>query len=185
VHATIYESFVARFVEATRTLKIGNPLDRDCDVGPMISDDAADRVQRWVAEAVAQGAEIAIGGRREGRLVWPIVLTGTQPEMKVMADELFGPVVSIVRYDTFEEGLARLADTKYGLQAGVYTTDMRKAFRAIETVDVGGLMVNDTSIFRVDHMPYGGNRLSGIGREGVRYAVEEMTNLRMVVFNLA
>ena len=102
-----------------------------------------------------------------------------------MKDEIFGPVVSVVRYDTFDEGLQRLADTSYGLQAGIYTRDLEKAFAAIRRLDMGGVLINDTPIFRVDHMPYGGNKRSGIGREGVRYAVEEMTNLRMVVVNLA
>jgi acyl-CoA reductase-like NAD-dependent aldehyde dehydrogenase len=104
--------------------------------------------------------------------------------MKVMCEEAFAPLVSIVVYKDFEEALRLLADSPYGLQAGIYTQDLRKAFAAIRKVDVGGMMVNDTSIFRVDHMPYGGNRMSGIGREGVRFAIEEMTNLRMVCFNL-
>ena len=104
--------------------------------------------------------------------------------MKVMAQEVFGPVVSVVRYDSFEDGLQLLGDTPYGLQAGIYTRDIEKAFAAIRRLDMGGVLINDTPIFRVDHMPYGGNRRSGIGREGVRYAVEEMTNLRMVVINL-
>jgi len=113
------------------------------------------------------------------------VLVDTRPDMAVMCREAFAPLVSIVRYRTFDEGLALLADTPYGLQAGVYTSDLRKAFEAVRRLDMGGVMVNDTSMFRVDHMPYGGNRMSGIGREGVRYAVEEMTSLRMVVVNLA
>jgi acyl-CoA reductase-like NAD-dependent aldehyde dehydrogenase len=184
VQRTIADVFIDRFVEGTRALKAGNPLDRDCDVGPMISDEAAARVEAWVGEAVDGGATVRVGGRREGRMMPPTVLTGVRREMKVMADEVFGPVVSIATYDSFDEGLAMLAETKYGLQAGVYTNDVRKAFRAIRAVDVGGLMINDTPIFRVDHMPYGGNRMSGIGREGVRFAVEEMTNLRMVVFNV-
>jgi len=183
VHASIAPAFVERFIDAARTLKVGNPLERECDVGPMISDEAVERVEAWVSEAVAQGATRRLGGRREGRLLWPIVLTETQPAMKVMAEEVFGPVVSIVAYETFDEGLARLADTNYGLQAGIYTNDLRKVLRAVQAIDVGGLMVNDTPIFRVDHMPYGGNRRSGIGREGVRFAIEEMTNLRMVVLN--
>jgi acyl-CoA reductase-like NAD-dependent aldehyde dehydrogenase len=184
VHRAVAAAFTDRFVEATRALKVGNPLDPDVDVGPMISEEAAIRVEQWIAEAVAAGAEMPIGGKRQGRMLPPTVLTNTAREMKVRAEEVFGPVVTIDSYDTFEEGLAMLADTKYGLQAGIYTNDLRKAFRAIQAVDVGGLMVNDTSIFRVDHMPYGGNRMSGIGREGVRFAVEEMTNVRMVVVTL-
>ena len=123
-------------------------------------------------------------GKREGRLFWPTVLTDTRSSMKVMCKEAFAPLVSLIRYDDFDEALRLLDDTPYGLQAGLYTRDLHKAFEAVRRIDVGGLMVNDTSIFRVDHMPYGGNRMSGIGREGVRFAIEEMTNIRLVCFNL-
>ena len=184
VHSSIADTVIERLVEETKALKVGDPRDRGCDVGPMISEAAADRVGNWVQAALEGGARRPVGGRREGRLVWPTVLTHTRPEMKVMAQEVFGPVVSVVRYDSFEDGLQRLADTPYGLQAGIYTRDIEKAFAAIRRLDMGGVLINDTPIFRVDHMPYGGNRRSGIGREGVRYAVEEMTNLRMVVINL-
>jgi acyl-CoA reductase-like NAD-dependent aldehyde dehydrogenase len=184
VHESIADEFLARFVAATRALKVGNPLDRDCDVGPMISDEAADRADQWIKEAVSQGATLAIGGRREERMLWPTVITNTRPEMKVMCREAFAPLVCVIAYREFDEAVRLLGDTPYGLQAGVYTGDLRKAFRAISALDMGGIMVNDTSIFRVDHMPYGGNRMSGIGREGVRYAVEEMTNIKFVCFNL-
>jgi acyl-CoA reductase-like NAD-dependent aldehyde dehydrogenase len=184
LHEKIAREFTERFLEATAALKVGNPLDRDCDVGPMISDEAAERAEQWTRDAVAEGARLLIGGRREGRLVWPVVLTDTRPEMKVMCQEAFAPLVSLVTYRDFDEALRLLGDSPYGLQAGIYTQDIGKAFAAVRKVDVGGMMINDTSIFRVDHMPYGGNRMSGIGREGVRFAVEEMTNLRMVCFNL-
>jgi acyl-CoA reductase-like NAD-dependent aldehyde dehydrogenase len=184
VHESIAETFLARFVAATRALKVGNPLDRDCDVGPMIADDAADRAEAWIEEAVSQGASLAIGGVREGRVLWPTVITNTRPDMKVMCREAFAPLVCVITYSDFDEAVRLLGDTPYGLQAGVYTGDLRKAFRAVAALDMGGIMVNDTSIFRVDHMPYGGNRMSGIGREGVRYAVEEMTNIKFVCFNL-
>jgi acyl-CoA reductase-like NAD-dependent aldehyde dehydrogenase len=184
LHEAIAPPFLEKFLAATRALKVGNPLDRDCDVGPMISDEAADRAEAWIREAVGEGARLLAGGRREGRLIWPTELTDTRPEMKVMCREAFAPLVSVVTYRRFEDALDMLADSPYGLQAGLYTRDLHKAFAAVRRLDVGGVMVNDTSIFRVDHMPYGGNRMSGIGREGVRFAVEEMTNLRMVCFNL-
>jgi acyl-CoA reductase-like NAD-dependent aldehyde dehydrogenase len=184
LHEAIAKPFMERFLADTRALKVGNPLDRDCDVGPMISDDAAERAQQWIAEAVAEGATLQVGDRREGRLVWPTVLTDTRPEMKVMCREAFAPLVSVVVYKDFDDALRMLGDSPYGLQAGVYTQDLRKAFRAVAALDVGGVLVNDTSIFRVDQMPYGGNRMSGIGREGVRFAVEEMTNVKFVCFNL-
>jgi acyl-CoA reductase-like NAD-dependent aldehyde dehydrogenase len=184
VHESIAEDFIGRLVAETAALKVGNPLDKDCDVGPMISEKEAERADQWIKDAVAQGARLRIGGKREGRVLWPTILTDTRPDMKVMCEEAFAPVVSVVTYRDFDEALALLNDSPFGLQAGIYTQDIRKAFAAIKKVDVGGLMVNDTSIFRVDHMPYGGNKLSGIGREGVRFAIEEMTNLRMVCFNL-
>ena len=184
LHESIAPVFLERFLAATNALKVGNPLDPDCDVGPLISDEAADRAEAWIKDAVKEGARLLAGGRREGRLVWPTVLADTRPEMKVMCQEAFAPLVSVVVYRRFDDALAMLDDSPYGLQAGLYTRDLHKAFAAVKRLDVGGLMVNDTSIFRVDHMPYGGNRMSGIGREGVRFAVEEMTNLRMVCFNL-
>jgi len=185
VHTDVYDTVVERLVEETKALKVGDPRDRNCDVGPMISEAAADRVEAWVQAALDKGARRPVGGRREAKLVWPTVLTHTRPEMKVMAEEVFGPVVSVVRYDTFEQGLQMLADTPYGLQAGIYTRDLEKAFTAVRRLDMGGVLINDTPIYRADHMPYGGNKRSGIGREGVRFAIEEMTNLRMVVVNLA
>jgi acyl-CoA reductase-like NAD-dependent aldehyde dehydrogenase len=184
VHEAIARDFIERLVAATAALKVGNPLDKDCDVGPMIADDAAERAERWIRDAVAEGARLLVGGRREGRVLWPTILTDTRPDMKVMCEEAFAPLVSVVTYRDFDEALRLLADSPYGLQAGIYTQDIRKAFAAVRKVDVGGMMINDTSIFRVDHMPYGGNKMSGIGREGVRFAIEEMTNLRMVCFNL-
>ena len=184
VHETIFDEFLRRFVVATNALKVGNPVDQDCDVGPMISDDAADRADEWIKEAISQGATVVAGGRREGRVLWPTVITNTTPDMNVMCREAFAPLVCVIPYRDFDQALRLLGDTPYGLQAGVYTNDLRKAFRAVSALDMGGIMVNDTSIFRVDHMPYGGNRMSGIGREGVRYAVEEMTNIKFVCFNL-
>jgi acyl-CoA reductase-like NAD-dependent aldehyde dehydrogenase len=185
LHEAIADEFTEKFLAATASLKVGNPLDKDCDVGPMISEAEAERAEQWMQEAVAQGARVLIGGKREGRMLWPTVMTDVKPDMKVMCQETFAPQVSLVRYRSFDEGLEMLADSPFGLQAGIYTRDINKAFRAIKRVDVGGMMVNDTSIFRVDQMPYGGNKMSGIGREGVRFAIEEMTNIRMVCFNLA
>ena len=184
LHEKIADQFTEKFLAATARLKVGNPLDRDCDVGPMISEEEAERAESWMKEAVAQGAKVLIGGKREGRMLWPTVMTDVKPDMKVMCQETFAPQVSLVRYRSFPEALELLADSPYGLQAGIYTRDIKKAFQAIQRVDVGGMMVNDTSTFRVDQMPYGGNKMSGIGREGVRFAIEEMTNIRMVCFNL-
>jgi acyl-CoA reductase-like NAD-dependent aldehyde dehydrogenase len=184
LHEKIASAFTEKFLAATRALKVGNPLDRDCDVGPMIDEREARRAEDWIGEARAQGARVLCGGKREGRMLWPTVMTDVRPDMKVVCQETFAPLVCLIPYSSFEQALTLLADTPYGLQAGIYTRDIGKAFAAIKRIDVGGMMVNDTSIFRVDHMPYGGNKMSGIGREGVRFAVEEMTNLRMVCFSL-
>jgi acyl-CoA reductase-like NAD-dependent aldehyde dehydrogenase len=181
VHRKIETEFVRRFVAATKALKVGNPLERDCDVGPMISEEEALRAEGWIREAVEQGATVLAGGNRVGNVVWPTVLVDTKPDMKVQCDEAFAPLVTILPYDDFDEAVRLVDDSPYGLQAGVYTNDLRKAFRAVEAINAGGVMVNDTSIFRVDHMPYGGNKLSGLGREGVRFAVEEMTAIKMVM----
>ena len=184
VHADVWETFTDRFVAETEALVVGDPRDEATDIGPMISDAAAERAAAWLAEAQADGARALCGGKREDRLFWPTVLTDTRPSMKVMCEEVFAPLVCLIRYDEFDEALRLLDDTPYGLQAGIYTRDLHKAFEAARRIDVGGLMVNDTSIFRLDHMPYGGNRMSGIGREGVRFAIEEMTNIRLICFNL-
>jgi acyl-CoA reductase-like NAD-dependent aldehyde dehydrogenase len=181
LHRTIAGEFTKRLLDRTAKLKVGNPLDRDCDVGPMIDEPELERASSWIREAEAEGAKILIGGKREGRVLYPTVLGNVRPEMKVMCQEAFAPLVSIYEYDTFEDAVAMLEDSPYGLQAGVYTNDIRKALYAVDRIDVGGIMINDTSIFRVDHMPYGGNKMSGLGREGVRFAVEEMTNIRMVM----
>ena len=181
VHESIAKAFTGRLLKATAKLKVGNPVEKDCDVGPMISEAAAIRAEQWIREAARGGAKVLAGGKRKGAVLEPTVLGGVRPAMKVVCEEVFAPVVSILTYRDFEDALHQLADTPYGLQAGVYTKDLSKAIDAVKKLDFGGVMINDTPIFRVDHMPYGGNKQSGVGREGVRFAAEEMTNLRMVV----
>lgn len=182
VHRAIAPEFTRRFLEATAKLKVGNPLDKDCDVGPMIGESEATRAAAWIKEAVKEGAAVLLGGKQEGSFLYPTVLVNVRPDMKVMCREAFAPLVSIYEYENLEDAVKLLEDSPYGLQAGIYTSDLRKAFYALHHINAGGIMVNDTSIFRVDHMPYGGNKMSGFGREGVRFAVEEMTNIKMVVF---
>jgi acyl-CoA reductase-like NAD-dependent aldehyde dehydrogenase len=181
VHRSIAADFIKRFLDTTSKLKVGNPLDKDCDVGPMIDENEAKRAEAWVKEAVAEGASVLIGGKREGRVFYPTVLANVRPEMKVMCIEAFAPLVSIYEYENFEDAIQMVEDSPYGLQAGIYTKDIGKALYAVDRINTGGIMINDTSIFRVDHMPYGGNKMSGLGREGVRFAIEEMTNIKMVV----
>jgi acyl-CoA reductase-like NAD-dependent aldehyde dehydrogenase len=176
----IYEAFTERFVKASEAMVVGDPLDEKVDVGPMIDLREAERIESWVEEARQGGAQVLTGGRREGPIYWPTVLTNVLPEMKVVADEAFAPVAAVIPYDDFDEAL-RLADkTEYGLQASVFTRDLNRVLKAIQRLNFGGVIINDTPNFRADHMPYGGNRQSGLGREGVRFAVEEMTNIQMV-----
>ncbi|HEU5360650.1 MAG TPA: aldehyde dehydrogenase family protein, partial [Candidatus Deferrimicrobiaceae bacterium] len=148
VHRSIAKEFTKRFVETTAKLKVGNPLDKDCEVGPMIDDAEAKRAESWIKEAVAEGAKVLIGGKREGRVLHPTILVDVRPEMKVMCQEAFAPLVSIYEYDTFEDAVRMVEDSPYGLQAGVYTNDLRKAMYAVDRIDAGGIMINDTSIFR-------------------------------------
>lgn len=181
---TIYEPFVERFVQASEAMVVGDPLDERVDVGPMIDVGEAERIEGWVSEALAGGARALTGARREGAVYWPTVLTGVTPQMQVVAKEAFAPVASIIAADDFDEALAQADATEYGLQAAVFTRDLDRVFKAIKRLNFGGIIVNDTPAFRADHMPYGGMRTSGIGREGVRYAMEEMTNIQMVAIRL-
>lgn len=184
VHKNRYDDFIGKFVAATRKLKVGDPLERDCDIGPMISPVELKRAATWLEEAKKLGARVETGGEIAGNCLHPTILTGVTRDMKVMCSEVFAPIVSVLPYDTFDEALEMADDSVYGLQAGVYTRDIGKAFKAIKRLDVGGVIINDVPTFRVDHMPYGGNKESGLGREGLRYAMEEMTNIKMVCFNL-
>ncbi len=184
VHRQVYDRFLDKFLQATKKLKVGNPLDRDCDVGPMIDEAEAIRAEAWVQEAVEQGAKVVIGGKRHGAMFDPTVLTQVDDQMKVVCEEVFAPVVSIVPFDHIDQAIRAADRTQYGLQAGIFTRNLGHAFDAMRKLNVGGVMINDVPTFRVDHMPYGGNKLSGIGREGVKFAIEEMTNIKMVCFNL-
>jgi len=184
VHRHCYAEFIGKFVAATRKLKVGDPLDKSCDIGPMISRQELHRALSWLDEAKRLGARVEVGGEAIGNCLRPTILTGVTREMKVICSEVFAPIVSVLPYDSFEEALVMADDSLYGLQAGIFTRDINKAFMAIRRLDVGGVIINDIPTFRVDHMPYGGNKDSGLGREGVRYAMEEMTNIKMVCFNL-
>jgi glyceraldehyde-3-phosphate dehydrogenase (NADP+) len=181
VHREVYSAFVATLVARVRALTVGAPLDEAADLGSMIDEAAAQRAEAWIREAVAEGAEVAVGGGRRGAVLQPTVLLHTSSDMKVNCEEVFAPVVTVRPYANFDDALATLNDSPYGLQAGVFTSSLHKAWAAYETLDVGGVAVNDVSAYRVDHMPYGGVKASGLGREGVRYAIEEMTEMRLMI----
>jgi acyl-CoA reductase-like NAD-dependent aldehyde dehydrogenase len=176
----VYEPFLEQFVKASEDMVVGDPLDERVDVGPMIDLSEAERIETWVKEALGSGARTLTGGRREQAVYWPTVLTDVTPEMKVVAREAFAPVASVIVCNDFDEALRQADASEYGLQVSVFTQRIDRVFRAVRRLNFGGVIVNDTPAFRVDHMPYGGNRQSGIGREGVRFAIEEMTNIQMV-----
>jgi acyl-CoA reductase-like NAD-dependent aldehyde dehydrogenase len=181
VQRSVEKSFTEKVLSRVAALKMGDPLDASTDVGPMINDEAAKRVSQWVDEAVASGARLLAGGKGTGAFYEPTVLTHTRPEMKVNYEEVFGPVIVIEPYDDFADAIRRANDSRYGLQAGVFTEDTRLLFTAFEDLEVGGVISNDSSSFRIDHMPYGGVKDSGFGREGLRYAIEDMTEPRLLV----
>lgn len=180
----IYSPFTERFIKASEAMVVGDPLDERVDVGPMIDVKEAERIESWVQEAQRGGAKVLTGGKREGAIYRPTVLTGVQPEMKVVAEEAFAPIAAVIACDDFEESLRQAESTAFGLQAGVFTRDIGRVLQAIKRLNFGGVIINDTPAFRADHMPYGGNRQSGLGREGVRFAMEEMTNIQMVAIRL-
>ncbi|HEX3274725.1 MAG TPA: aldehyde dehydrogenase family protein [Gemmatimonadales bacterium] len=181
VHHSTYSAFVARYVAAVAALRTGDPLAETTDVGPMIDQASAERAEAWIAEAAAAGAQVAVGGGREGAVLAPAVLLDTTAEMRVNCEEVFAPVTTVRPYADLDQAIAMVNDSAYGIQAGLFTHDMRRILRAFERIEVGGLVVNDVPGFRVDHAPYGGVKESGQGREGVRYAIEEMTELRLLV----
>jgi len=184
VHDKNIAEFTDKFVTATENLIVGNPLDEATDVGPIISEPEIARIEQWLTEAKQKGAEILTGGNRvKGNIVTPAVIVKARSDMRIMKDELFAPAVVIHPVSSFEEGVRLLDDSSYGLQAGIFTDNVDRALDAIRRINVGGVIVNDIPAFRVDHMPYGGNKGSGLGREGAKFAIEDMTTMRMVVFN--
>ncbi len=185
VQQSVAAAFTAKLVERVRACKVGDPMQEGVDVGPVIDQGSALRIQSWIDEAVAAGAVMLHGGPRVGAVVQPTVLTNTAKGMKIEDEEVFGPVLTVNSYDTFEEAITRAGDSKYGLQGGMFTNDLRRAFQAIEEWDVGGLMVNDVPIYRIDNMPFGGWKESGFGREGTKYAMEEMSDIKHLVINYA
>lgn len=181
VHADVADDFLGALVTKVDALVVGDPMDPDTDVSSLISSDDRDRVHRWIEEATEQGAEVLCGGKVEGSLLLPTVLGNVSPDMKVSREEVFGPVVAVQTYTDFDEALRLANDTRYGLQAAVFTADLGKALQAARTLDFGGVLINEVPTWRADQMPYGGVRASGNTREGPAYAVREMTETRLVV----
>ncbi|MGM7721747.1 aldehyde dehydrogenase family protein [Metabacillus sp. Hm71] len=184
VHRSVEEEFLAKLKAATDKLVVGDPFSTNTDIGPMISEQEAQRAEDWVNEAVEQGAKLVTGGRREGSLYYPTILSQTKADMKVICEEVFAPIVSVIAYDTLDEAYSLVNQSKYGLQAGIFTSSLNIAMEAAKKIHTGGLMINDASQYRADQMPYGGVKESGWGKEGPKYAIEEMTEERIVVINL-
>ncbi|RHW43408.1 aldehyde dehydrogenase family protein [Neobacillus notoginsengisoli] len=185
VHEDVYDKFLGKFVEAARKLKIGDPRDEETDIGPMIEAAAAKRAKEWIEEARSQGAVIETGGELDGNTLSPTIITEVEKGMKVVTDEAFAPLVSVMPFKTEEEAVNRTNDSIYGLQAGVFTKDIDRAFRVAESLEMGGVWINESSAYRQDNYPYGGVKQSGLGREGVKYAMDEMTEIKFIGVKLA
>ncbi len=183
LHEKIADEFTEKFIKRAENLKKGNPLDEETELSVMIEEKAAEKAQSWISEATENGAEVLCGNNRDGAMLDATVLTNTNPEMRVVSDEIFAPVAVIEKFSDFEEAVSMANHTKYGLQAGVFTRDLLNSNYAAENLEYGGVIINDAPSFRVDNMPYGGVKDSGFGREGMRYAMEEMSEIRLVVIN--
>jgi glyceraldehyde-3-phosphate dehydrogenase (NADP+) len=183
VHADVYDSFASELVRRTKALKAGDPLSEDSDLGPVIDGVAADRIGEWIEEAKAAGAKILAGGARHGSVWEPTVIESAPASVRVNCQEVFAPVITLQKFADVSQAIAAATASDFGLQAGIFTHDDRVIAEAVDRIEAGGIMVNDVSTFRVDHMPYGGVKLSGFGREGLRYAIEEMTEMKLVTVN--
>lgn len=181
VHESVFEKFTFQFIEATKKLKQGNPEELSTDISSMIDEENAKRVEALINEAIQQGAEILFGGKRIGTFVEPTIITKTTKAMKVCCEEVFGPVVIIEKYSNFKEAVNLVNDSDFGLQAGVFTNEISESEYAFNNIEVGGIVINDVPTFRVDHMPYGGIKDSGLGREGVKYAIMDMMEAKVLV----
>jgi acyl-CoA reductase-like NAD-dependent aldehyde dehydrogenase len=182
VHGLAWEEWLAAFLPRVEALVVGDPMDERTAVGPLISTGDVDRIEAWVGEAVQGGARVLCGGsRRSDRIFAPTVLTGVARQAKICAEEAFAPVVVVERVGSVDEAIDAVNDSAFGLQAGLFTTRIETTLSAFERLEVGGLLINDVPTYRIDHMPYGGVKDSGLGREGPRYSIEDMTELRLLI----
>ncbi|MFH1893194.1 MAG: aldehyde dehydrogenase family protein [Candidatus Zixiibacteriota bacterium] len=184
LHESIYDRFISLFTEKVNELRVGDPLDPNVDIGPVVEEKEAVRIEEWITEAVKNGAKVVAGGRRNGGHVQPTILADVKPNMKVCAQEVFAPLVSVMKYTDFKEAVAQINDSDFGLQAGVFTNRMKDIWHAFETIDAGGVVINDVPTYRADHQPYGGMKDSGFGREGIRYSIEDYTEIKILSMNL-
>jgi len=182
VHTSLYQRFVEGFVQQSKQLRLGDPMLRETDVSAMIHLREVERALSWIEEAKELGARIMIGGSCQGNILEPTVILEADANLKVSCQEVFAPVVLIHSFDRLEEAIQQVNQSRYGLQAGIFTQSIQSAQRAIEQLHVGAVLVNDIPTYRMDHMPYGGVKESGLGREGLRYAIEEMTEMKLVIY---
>ncbi|MEZ4505835.1 MAG: aldehyde dehydrogenase family protein [Thermomicrobiales bacterium] len=183
IHEAVYDEFVKLLVAETKKVKLGDPLDRETDLGPMIDDKAAARSQKWIEDAVARGATVLTGGKAEGRFMQPTIIENAPPDAFVCSREAFAPLVTVFKVPSFGKAVEAVNDSIYGLQAGVFTNNLERALYAFENIEAGGVVMNDIPTYRIDHMPYGGVKSSGLSREGIRYTIEDMTEMRLLVIN--
>jgi glyceraldehyde-3-phosphate dehydrogenase (NADP+) len=181
IHEAVWDAFLERFVAGAKAIRSGDPLDPETELGPMVDGAAASRTQRWVDEALAMGGKALLGGKADGTFFPPTILTDVPPTAQVCSNEAFAPLVVAFPFKDFGEAVAGVNDSMFGLQTGVFTNDLTNAWRAFSELEVGGVIVNDVPTYRIDHMPYGGVKDSGLGREGLRWAVEDMTEIRIMV----
>jgi len=181
VHEAVIDAFRERLLAGVRALKVGDPLDPTTDLGPMVDLDNARRIERWVRDATAAGGRVLAGGHADGAYFEPTVLEDVPPSAEVCSSEAFAPLVLLFPFSEFADALGAVNDSAFGLQSGVFTNDLAHAWQAFEELEVGGVVINDISSYRIDHMPYGGVKDSGLGREGLRWSIEDMTELRIMV----
>lgn len=182
VHRKIYEDFLSKYIGETEKLKVGDPFDDDTEVASMINEEEAKRAESWIQEAISEGANIAFGGKRQAAVLTPTILCNTRKNMKVNSHEVFAPVSTVTEFSEFDSAIEMINDSLYGLQAGIFTNNLKNAFTAFEKIETGGVIINNVSTYRMDAMPYGGVKDSGNAREGVKYAIEEMTERKIMVF---
>lgn len=179
----IADEFIEKFVNSTKKLRTGDPMDPETDIGPLITETAAVEVENRVNDAITRGADLLCGGKRKDAFYTPTILDNVDPEMKIVQYETFGPVAPIIRINGIDEAIKVANNTKYGLQAGIFTSNINNAMKAVKEIEAGGVMVNKPSTYRMDNMPFGGCKMSGLGKEGIKYAIEEMTKTKIVVLN--
>jgi glyceraldehyde-3-phosphate dehydrogenase (NADP+) len=183
-HEKVFDQFVTKFRAAIKKIKIGDPLEDTTDLGPMIDTESAERTEEWIKEAVKGGAKLLAGGKRKGRVLEPTLLTNVKNSMSVCSKEAFAPLAVLFKYRDYKKMIAEINNSVYGLQAGIFTNRIKDIFYAFKYVETGGVIINDIPTYRVDHMPYGGVKMSGMGREGIKYGIEDMTEIKLLGLNL-